>query len=275
MATENLQIPDIAAAQNQKEVTANAAHNLLDRAMNKNAQKTITGDDSLTATEARENFLIELTGSPGSGFTLDMPDTNKRTLAILNNTGQTATIRNSAGAGADQPVVDDGGQSFFHYDGVDFTALGGAGGAAAFVDLTDTPGSIVAHKMQVGNAAGNALQEKDIAYDVGSNTAGVPAINSVVMRFLAVRNFRLPVDLTNSQGRNATAPSAQTDFDIQKNGSSIGTMSFASSATTATFTFSSATDFVAGDRLEVVAPANLNGLADLAITLSGIRRPAT
>lgn len=150
MATENLQIPDIAASQNQKEVTANAAHNLLDRALNKNVQKTIAGADTFTVTETRENILIELTGTPGGAFTVDMPDTNKRTLAVLNNTGQQATIRNSAGAGASQPVVADGDQSYFHYDGVDFTALG-AGGATLFTALTDTPGSY-------SGAGGQAVQ---------------------------------------------------------------------------------------------------------------------
>lgn len=140
MATENLQIPDIASNQNQKEVTANAAHNLLDRAMNNNVQKVITVSTSFTATETRENFVIELTGTPGAPLNLDMPDTNNRTLTIVNNTDDIMTIRNSASGGAGQPVIAVGGVSTFHYDGVnflDFSALALA--VASWIGLTDTP----------------------------------------------------------------------------------------------------------------------------------------
>ena len=51
MATENLQIPDILQSQNQKEVTANAAHNLLDRALNNRATRAISGAEQMTAVE--------------------------------------------------------------------------------------------------------------------------------------------------------------------------------------------------------------------------------
>ncbi len=428
MATENLQIPDIAASQSQKEVTANAAHNLLDRAANKNVQKTITGADTFTVTETRENMLIELTGTPGSAFTVNMPDTNKRTVAVLNNTGQVATIRNSAGAGADQPVIADAAQSLFHYDGVDFTEIGGGGGAEVFTGLTDTPVSYSGQGLKPvrvnsganalefftdGGGAGRApfkgaLVKKDAnqtgisttfpgtaltweaeEYDTGtfhdnvtnneritvpagsgivrvrlsanvvmatdSNDkqlaifkngvefpgsaqvlhasdgtskerlnittpvisvaegdffevfawqnistgtvefddetwfamevvedgdtanydfhgwrAGVPTVSVVVQRFVAPRAISFAVDFPPSEGHAGTAPSAATSFDIQKNGGSIGSMDFASAATVATFTVASTTDLAAGDRLEIIAPANLNGLADLSFTLAGV-----
>ena len=175
MATENLQIPDIAASQNQKEVTANAAHNLLDRAANKNVQKTITGSALFTTTETRENFLIELTGTPGAAFTLDMPDTNKRTLAVLNNTGQTATIRNSAAGGADQPVLVNGAQSYFHYDGVDFTPLGS--GAVDFLTLNDTPGSYAG---QAGKVATVNSGETALEFTASAGGAGGGLTNIII-----------------------------------------------------------------------------------------------
>lgn len=425
MATENLQIPDIAASQNQKEVTANAAHNLLDRAMNKNVQKTITGSTSLTITEARENILIELTGTPGAAFNLDMPDTNKRTLAILNNTGQQVTVRNSAGAGADQPVIANGDQSFFHYDGVDFTVLGG--GAGTFLDLPDTPGSyageglksvrvnsgasaleffttaagvgrvpfrgsLITNSTNTNNinggvtlawntetydtdsfhdpvtnnsrftiptgvtrvrlkaqlaltnfvvvgetfmdfrkngaslspsvegiftdasggfnnrvyqlqssvidvVAGDFLELKvnnsstvndDVLatgtwfaievveddntanYDLHGWFSGTPVVSVVTQRFVLPRVFTIVVSAIPSEGHVGTTASAQTDFDLQKNGVSFGTMGFANASAVAVFTVASATTFAAADRLDVVAPANLNGLADLSFTLAGV-----
>jgi hypothetical protein len=142
MATENLQIPDIAASQNQKEVTANAAHNLLDRAMNNNVLKTISADTSFTTTETRENFVIELGGTPGAPHNIDMPDTNNRTLAVVNNTDDVMTIRNSASGGSGQPVIAVGEASIFHYDGTDFFDLSAlALSVASWLGLTDTPGA--------------------------------------------------------------------------------------------------------------------------------------
>jgi hypothetical protein len=122
MATDHLQIPDITATQNQKEITANSNFNLTDRALNGETPKTITGSDSLTTTEARQNILIRLTGTPGAGFNLDMPDTNKRLICIQNDTGQDATVRNSVGGGT-TVVVADTQRKFLHYDGTDLRTL--------------------------------------------------------------------------------------------------------------------------------------------------------
>jgi hypothetical protein len=121
MATENLQIPDIAASQNQKEVTANAAHNLLDRALNqKAAQKTISGDTQFTTLETRENIVVELIGTPGAPHVIDMPDTNERFMIVVNNTDDVMTIRNSAGGGSGQPVLAVGQAAIFQYNGTNF-----------------------------------------------------------------------------------------------------------------------------------------------------------
>lgn len=137
MATENLQIPDIAASQNQKEVTANAAHNLLDRKLVQRTLKAITVDTSFTNAEARENTLIELTGTPGAPHNIDMNDTNENRLAVFNNTDAVMTIRNSAGGGTGQPVIGVGEVAEFQYTGTNFDVLS----VASFLGLTDTPSS--------------------------------------------------------------------------------------------------------------------------------------
>ncbi len=143
MATENLQIPDILANQNSKEVTANAAHNLLDRAINNNVSIAMSaGINNLTTTQARENFVIELTGTPGSAFTLEMPDTNKRTLAVVNNSDDVCTVQNPSAGGTGQPVIAVGEASIFHFDGTDFFDLSAlALAVASWISLTDTPGA--------------------------------------------------------------------------------------------------------------------------------------
>ena len=141
MATDHLQIPDITASQNQKEVTANAAHNLLDRAQNQLVQKTVAGGvNTLTTTEARENGIVEAIGTPGSAWFLDMPDTNERMLTVFNSTDDQGTIRNSASGGAGNPVIEIGEASIFHYDGLDFIDVTAAAIAAtSWLSLTDTP----------------------------------------------------------------------------------------------------------------------------------------
>lgn len=99
--------------------------------------------------------------------------------------------------------------------------------------------------------------------------AGTPGTSDRVWMFVATRSFTIPEDMTLSQGYAETAPSAQTDFDLQKNGSSFGTMRFPSSTKTATFIAASDTSFLPGDRLEIHTPGNLNSLADVAFNLYG------
>jgi hypothetical protein len=160
MATDHLQIADILANQNQKEVTANAAHNLLDRAMNQHNDKTVGGSGSFSTTETRENGVVNLIGTPGAPFTLNMPDMNERLLAVVNNTNDVATIRNSAGAGTGQPVLQVGEATIFHYDGTDFIDLIAlATSISNFLALTDTPSAFAntSGQILVTNGVENAL----------------------------------------------------------------------------------------------------------------------
>jgi hypothetical protein len=111
-----------------------------------------------------------------------------------------------------------------------------------------------------------------VPYDIGVYFPGQPDAGATLLQFVAPRTFTLPANLTGSQGYAGTAPTAQADLDIQKNGSSIGTVSFAASANTATFTFASEAAFAAGDRLSVVAPGSQDAsLADISITFKGMR----
>jgi hypothetical protein len=162
MATTHLQIPDIAASQNQKEVTANAAHDLLDKAMNANASVVVSaGENNLTTAQTRENFVLEATGTPGAAVQMDMPDTNKRTMAIVNNADDTITVRNSANGGTGQPVIAVGEASIFHYDGTNFFDLSDLAIAATnFLGLTDTPSAFTneSGKIPRVNSAENALE---------------------------------------------------------------------------------------------------------------------
>ena len=232
----NLAIPHVVSNQNNKEVTINEAVDALDRALNDgtaiDCSAGITVVPSATFTA---NAWFRITGAPAAPFNLVVPAT-RRLFVVANETGQTATV--TAGAGAAVEIA--AGERTFLY---------GAGAAV----------------LQAAESAG--ARPIDIGFFVG----GLPAAGQKVT-FIATRAFALPADLAGSQGHAGTAATDQADFDLRKNGGSIGTLRFAASATLATFVFASPVSFAPGDRLQIAAPASPDAtLADIAITLAGTR----
>jgi Putative phage tail protein len=109
-----------------------------------------------------------------------------------------------------------------------------------------------------------------VAVVTGTFVNGTPAAGLVLQRYVFAMAVTFPAGLAGSQGTAGTAATAITTFKIQKNGVNIGAMLFATAATTATFTMTSATTFNAGDVLTLVAPAVADAtLADLAWTFIG------
>lgn len=109
-------------------------------------------------------------------------------------------------------------------------------------------------------------------YDVGAMVAGVPDADAVCLRYKFPRIVTFAAGLAPSQGVADVAATADTDFDIQQNGVSVGTMSFAAAATAATFDMASETVFDVGDVLTVVAPTVPDAtLADISFVLAGTR----
>jgi hypothetical protein len=93
--------------------------------------------------------------------------------------------------------------------------------------------------------AGSALELLDFA----RQAAGAPALG---------------------QGHAGIVATAQTDFDVRRNGTSIGTVRFPAGSATATFIAASAVTGEPGDRLAAVAPATPDAtFADIAVTLAG------
>jgi len=106
--------------------------------------------------------------------------------------------------------------------------------------------------------------------DFAFANAGAPAASEVLLRTVVARRSRLQVDLAGSQGKARVAATAETDLNVQHNGTSIGTIRFAASASTAVFIAESETVLDPGDLLEVIAPGSPDAtLADIAITLAG------
>lgn len=109
-------------------------------------------------------------------------------------------------------------------------------------------------------------------YDVGAMVAGVPDADAVCLRYAFPREVTFAAGLSPSQGVADVAATGETDFDIRRNGVSVGTMTFAAAATTATFDMDSETVFDVGDVLTVIAPNTPDStLADISFVLAGTR----
>jgi len=105
---------------------------------------------------------------------------------------------------------------------------------------------------------------------VSGSYNGSPTSNLVLQSYVFAAPATVPVEFSGSRGTAGTAATATSVFAIQKNGADIGTMSFAASATTATFTLSSATVFNPGDTFTIIAPATPDAtLTNLAWTIMG------
>jgi hypothetical protein len=106
------------------------------------------------------------------------------------------------------------------------------------------------------------------AWDTAAFPTSVP-----IFKKIATRRFSLEDDLAGSVGQADAGPNGgAVVIDVQRNGSSIGSITFADSsgaAQTATFATAGATveDFEIGDRLELVAPANWQSMDEIVFSL--------
>jgi hypothetical protein len=107
--TPNLLIQHIAASQNQKEVTANTAFDLLDEAMNSQVSKALSGTTfTLPQADALQNFFFIFTGALTANNTITLP-ANKKVYAVVNNTTGGFSLIFKAGTGAATVTVSDVG----------------------------------------------------------------------------------------------------------------------------------------------------------------------
>jgi hypothetical protein len=96
-------------------------------------------------------------------------------------------------------------------------------------------------------------------YVVGAKKEAVPTGSEVLIyhSFPGTATYTLAASAANSRCTARTAATAQTDFDLQKNGASIGTIRFAAAGTVASYVGVAGTTFTGGaDDVRVVAPAS-------------------
>jgi hypothetical protein len=121
------------------------------------------------------------------------------------------------------------------------------------------------------------VEERDdvqaLTHDIHHFFAGTPTVSVTAFAVVAGTDFTLPTSLTDSAAYAEIAPSGgSVVFDVQKNGVSIGSVTFASGSNTATFTFAADVSFANGDVLSIVSPSNLRSMANISFTFSALKQ---
>jgi hypothetical protein len=235
--TPNLLITHLAAAQAKKEITVNEAMDALDQATQGHAVVDVSTVASVVVglDTYLNNFCLRVAGSTGAAVVVTLPPSNR----------------------------------FFALDnGSDGTITAGIAGGTGSVVLT--PGQIKAMVAQDTRltelTAGTAPPFSAMLYVAGAPTAG-----EVVARLAMPYGVSFASAFAGSVARTVTAATASAAFNVTKNGSGIGSISFAAASTAGTFA-GAAGSFVLGDVLGVTAPASADAtLADVSITLLGTR----
>lgn len=122
------------------------------------------------------------------------------------------------------------------------------------------------------STSGSWLSANSVPYDIASGIPGKPTASEVVGKFDIARALLFANNFGGSAWTCGTAPTSAAVFNVDVNGTSVGTINFAASATTATFTTVStgAVSVSAGSVLTIVAPATADStLSDASGTLAG------
>jgi hypothetical protein len=108
-----------------------------------------------------------------------------------------------------------------------------------------------------------------LPYDIVVNYVG-QLVSGEKIRIKINRSATLPANLTGSYFDAGTAATASTVFTLKQNTTTIGTITFAASATTATVSFTNPVTFTLGDTFEIDSPATADTtLADISFTFKG------
>lgn len=111
-------------------------------------------------------------------------------------------------------------------------------------------------------------------FDVHTFYPGVPTASAKLYRGKLARAVTFAANFAGAQFTASANATASTVFDIQKNGSSVGSCTIAAGGITPTFASSggAAVAYAAGDVFAVIGPASPDAtLADPAITFAGTR----
>ena len=246
--SNNLALSQVAAAQNQKEVTINDQAGQLDAALTASLALAIdsTNARTLTSTELRRHFFFDLDPDgdpPAAAITLTVPSGISRGLfAVINDTGFDVTVE-ITGQALTAPMIADGEAALLTSDGVNVRLAGGGGG----------------------------LGGGSTFYDIGFlYSGGPPGASELLFKWIATRDLTVPADFSGAVSHIGTNPTSTFDMDVTLDGASIGTISVSTGGVfTFTTTSGTAKSVIAGQRLEVVAPGPADATAaDIAVAFT-------
>lgn len=245
-----LDILEIAENQSNKYITHNDAIVVLEKSANASMSDTTTGSVTITRTQCHENLVFRMSGK-SAAFDVTFPSyadvsnsvQAKRVFVVRNeDTTYVATVKASSGAG---------------------TTVAVQPGTAALILQTFEDMRVLLTASTSGTTP----------YDLGFFVPGKPDAGGLVLKYVAARAIVIPGNMAGSRGNVSTNPTSTMAFDVQKNGSSTGSISI-STGGTFTFTTSSGNpiSLAAGDRLSIVAPNPQDATgADVAVSIIGSR----
>lgn len=262
--TPILAIPQVAPNQNQKESTINTGLSILEAAMNDSTSIDMSvGDYLLTGADYNRNFHLIFSGQTQARVA-EVP-ANVRWFAATNQGAHNITIRIDGQAFAGV-TVEPGSTVLYVSTGTAIVAV--TAGVSTIFNLSDVDGSQTPSAGQTLVWDGARFIAGDRPADIAVDVRGAPAANEVITRRVFARSVQIPTSFILSQGVAATAATAATDFDVRVNGASVGSISFAAAASTATFVSAASITIASGDVLEIVAPASPDAtLADINLAL--------
>lgn len=250
-------LPMIDPNQLGKAVTANTAFGSIEQAfggplsINVNASGfaspyTIpyqSGDEPAKTKTALRFYDLVVSGSLSADWIAYMPAGKNKPFLVTNNTtgGHNVVILVQGQTGVTVPV----GQTFLCY-----------------LNGTDVV------QRAVAAAAGSQ------PWEVGNFINGQPGGGQVVMRFIAGRTITFAADFANNQMKAGTAAGGTSTFNVNKNGSLVGTAVFTGGLSVATWSSVGHLPIVynAGDVGTFIAPNPADAsLADIAWNLVGSR----
>lgn len=245
-----LAITQMEQNQNNRYLTHNNAVDALEQAENRPHANALVGAGPWTISEANftRNKVFKASGASGN-YDIVVPSliggvtATKRTFFVWNaDAADTATVKASTPAAT--VTVPPNAIVEISQDGNDLTAL--------------TRFSTVA--------------DEALPYDLGFFVAGLPGNGATTMIFIATRAFTLADDFAGSKYKNGSNPTATAVFDVQRNESSIGSISVNTSGVATFSTTGGGVSMAIGDRLKVVAPSPQDAtLSDVSVVFRGAR----
>lgn len=230
MATPVLGFVEIADNQNNKEITHNDALLQIEEVLT--AEFTISAavsPISLTTAALQQNQRFVFTGSPSGGCIVNLPNVPR------------AFIARNANDGA---------------------------GPISLDSPTSGPVSIVpGEEALIWNQLGDDILLVASNRETLDGFIAAPGTNALIYGWSRNREIRADQNAVHWTGTCTTAPSGSTVYDLRRNNSSVGSLTFGAAQNTGTWTLTADLTLNGNERLTLHSPANNNGLLGLAVSL--------